>query len=204
MKFADLLNQKPHEDIWVMNSTKGDRRGNVFFTVPNNTGTREDQVTVFATFVPTNLTAQVTRRQLLDSSSFRRSVTVGMLQLVTSEEAEQLLQQPGAQEEYDRVAKMTIGSATAEAQYGVGHEKGDEAVAASSAVSVPVAQFIALLDTTDDPAALVTLRNMGQLNIDEYRAVLSRAKELHYENVGKYAASSIAEIKNKVQSRDSY
>jgi hypothetical protein len=199
LSFSELSRQDQHEDVWVLNITQGERRGNVFFTVPNPTGTREDQVTVFNTFVPTNLTDQVTRKQLLDSSSFRRAVNHEMLRLIPDSEARRLLDEPGAKEEFSRIRQLSVGSATAEAQFGVGKEtERAEVVAAGldDGISNPVKQFTDLMDTMDDASALTTLRNLGTLKIEEYRHVLKRCKELRYANTGQRCSDEIKRLKD--------
>jgi hypothetical protein len=139
LSFSDVARQNEHDNIWVLNTTQGERRGNVFFTVPNQTGTREDQVTVFASFAPACLTDQVTRKQLLDSSSFRRAVNLGMLKLISEDDAQSLLEEPGAREEAERVRNLSVGTATSEAQYGLGKDAPvAEVVSKNEGISVPV------------------------------------------------------------------
>jgi hypothetical protein len=202
LTFSDLARQEHHEDIWVLNTSQGDRRGNVFFPVPNQTGTREDTVTVFTTAAPTNLTDQVTRKQLLDSSSFRKAVNHNLLALITSEHAAKMLEDPMMREEYQRVKQLSVGSATSEAQFGVGKETSPvEAVVLDADIGNPVQQFADLMDTMDDRAALMSLRNMGVLKIEEYRHILKRARELRYEVTGKHAAEEIKKIKDGQKSK---
>lgn len=196
LSFSDVARQNEHDNIWVLNITQGERRGNVFFTVPNQTGTREDQVTVFASFAPACLTDQVTRKQLLDSSSFRRSVNLGMLKLISEDDAQALLEQPGAREEVERIRNLSVGTATSEAQYGLGKDAPVAEVANKlEGISVPVQQYVDLLDTIQDAEALNSLRNMGQLKIEEYRYIKKAAEKLRMESTGKYCVAEIAKLK---------
>lgn len=198
LSFSEVARQAEHDNIWVLNVTQGERRGNVFFTVPNQTGTREDQVTVFASFAPACLTDQVTRRQLLDSSSFRKSVNLGMLKLISEEDAQALLEEPGAREEVERVRNLSVGTATSEAQYGLGKETAAaaEVVNKFEGISVPVQQFVDLLDTMNDGEAINSLRNMGQLKIEEYRFIKKATEKLRMETTGKHCVAEIAKLKN--------
>jgi hypothetical protein len=197
LSFSDVARQNEHDNIWVLNTTQGERRGNVFFTVPNQTGTREDQVTVFASFAPACLTDQVTRKQLLDSSSFRRSVNLGMLKLISEDDAQALLEEPGAREEAERVRNLSVGTATSEAQYGLGKDAPVAEVANKlDGISVPVQQYVDLLDTIQDAEALNSLRNMGQLKIEEYRFIKKATEKLRLEATGKYCVAEIAKLKN--------
>lgn len=196
LSFSDVARQDDHENIWVLNSTQGERRGNVFFTVPNQTGTREDQVTVFASFAPACLTDQVTRKQLLDSSSLRRAVNLGMLKLIGEDDAQALLQEPGAREEVERIRNLSVGTATSEAQFGLGKEAPIAEVANKlEGISVPVQQFVDLLDTMQDGEAINSLRNMGQLKIEEYRFIKKATEKLRMESTGKYCVAEIGKLK---------
>ena len=189
LTMREVVAQDKHEDIWVMNATKGNRRGNVFFTVANATGTREDQVNVPATFIPINLTNQVTREQLLSSSSFRRAVNHEMLKLVLPEDAEKFMKEPDSIREFEQVRAQMIDSVAGEAQYGMDKEQSTQVqhdTVTAAGISVPVSQFIDLMDTKKDSDALTELRNMGDLEIAEYKAILQRARTLNYEAVGKY------------------
>lgn len=182
----------------------GEYRGNVFFTVPNQTGTREDQVIVFLTWTPVNLMEQVTRNQLLSSSSFRKSLSKGMLVCISEEDAQKVLSCSGGNEEAHRVKQLSVGTASAEAQYGVGRESTNvEAAIVAGKVSVPVQQFIDLLEETDDVSATNTYRNLGQISLEENRAVLKAARATGYANLGKLTAANIAEIKRTDEERDS-
>lgn len=189
LTMRDVIAQDKHEDIWVLNSTKGNRRGNVFFTVANATGTREDQVNVPSTFIPINLTNQVTREQLLGSSSFRKAVNHELLKVVDAKDAEAFMKEPDAAREWNSVRAQMIDSVAGEAAFGMDKEQPAQVqqdAVTSAGVSVPVSQFIDLMDTKKDSEALSELRNMGDLEIAEYKAILQRARGLNYEAVGKH------------------
>jgi hypothetical protein len=187
--------QEAYEDVWALNTTEGDRRGNVFFTVPNPNGNREDQVIVPATWVPVNLTAQVTRKQLLESSTFRRAMSTGMLKIISNDDAQKILGEPGAREEADKVNRIIIGNVAEEAQAGMGRERPAVAAATTSNLSTAVATFIDMLDTVADNEALNSYRTMGRLRLEEMRAILRKAKDLGYATLGKKVAADIAEAK---------
>lgn len=196
ISLREVVAQNRHDEIWVTNITKGDRRGNVFFTVANAQGTREDQVNVPATFIPINLTNQVTRDQLLGSSSFRKAVNHGLIRLITPEDAEKFMQEEDSKREWEAVRAQMIDSISGEAQYGMGKDAATTAAVqtdtvTASGISVPVSQFIDLLDTKKDSDALGELRNMGELQVAEYKAVLQRARSLNYEAVGKYVHNQL-------------
>lgn len=197
LTMQEIGNQEPYVDVYALNTTEGDRRGNVFFTVPSAAGNREDQVIVPATWVPVNLTAQVTRKQLLESATFRRAMNTGMLKIISSEDAARLLEEPGAKEEADKVNKVVIGNVVEEAQLGMGRDRPAAATTADggSTLSPQLTTFLDMLDTVTDGEALNSYRVMGRLGLEEMRAVLKRAKTLNYAQLGKRVAADIADAK---------
>lgn len=196
LTFSELAKQEHHADIWVLNTSQGDKRGNVFFPVPSNQTGREDTVTIFTTAAPTCITDQVTRKQVLESSAFRKAVNHRLLTIITEEEAQRMLQDPLMREEYEKVKQQSVGSMTAEAQYGVGKEADPvEAVVQNANIGNPVQQFADLMDTMSDKEALMSFRNMGVLKIEEHRHILKRARALRYESTGKHAAEQIKQLK---------
>lgn len=194
----DLMQQEKFESIWALNTTHGTTRGNVFFTVPNATGTKEDHVTVLQTFVPVCLTDQVTREQLLGSSHFRRCINQRKLKIISDSDARVLLEEPGAAEEANRVNELAVGTASAEAQYGVGRDQNEvQVVDNNEGISLPVVQFIELMDSSSASEALSTYRNLGELSLVDCRRILRKAKELNYEALGKRVEADIAALKAK-------
>lgn len=196
LTISDLTKQEPHDNIWVLNTTEGARRGNVFFPVPNAAGTREDTVIVHTTAAPTELTSQVTRKQLLESSAFRKAVSQGLLTIISQEHADELLADPVLNKEFRRIAQMGVGSMTEEAATGLDKDVADDN-ASKDLVGVgnPTIQYAELMDTLAEEAALISVRNMGKLTLAEYRHILARARYLKYESVGKYAAAEISKLK---------
>lgn len=89
--------------IWVLN--KSNPKGNVTISVPNGMGNIET-VIMPATWIPMDLTTQSTKQSLTASPVFRRMLTLGMLQVITEEEAQTLLSPAEAQEEMQRIYAM--------------------------------------------------------------------------------------------------
>lgn len=193
LSIAELAKQEAYVDVWVMNTSSGANRGIVLFSVNTSSG-KEENVLVHASAAPFCLTDHVTKAQLLESSTFRRALTSRLLTMIHKDEAEAILEEPGMLEEQQRVRRLTIGAALDDAQNGMGREEPE--VVVNENVSVPVQQYIDMLDIEDskDDQALMQLRNMGALTLEEYRAVLKKCKAIKFEATGRYAASRIAAI----------
>lgn len=167
--------------VWVLNTSKGSNRSIIVLSVPKAQG-GTDNVRVPVTFLPINLTDQVPKRQLLQSSDFRRAVSSRWLSLVSEEEAQKVMGRPGAQEEIDRLMmeERTINNDSARMVAGV---ENPEAVA-STGISPRVQQFISTLEESSEPkAALNTLRSMGELTEQEFRAVSRVAADRKYQDI---------------------
>ena len=201
LTLTDLGRQEQNTPIWVMNETKGDRRGIVIFSVGGGGSGRETSVTIHATFAPTCLTDQVARSRLLDSPEFKLAVSRDMLRLISEEYAQELLADDATRAEYDKVRTTSVNTITQDALNGVGTDPnaigdvnnvGGEVRA--SAISNPVSQFIAMMDGMTDDEAYVTVRNMGVLTMIEYAALLKKARDLNYEKTGRYLSQAKKEL----------
>lgn len=179
----DLMQQEPFEPVYVLNTTKGGDRGEVFFTVPNSNGTKEDQVRIPNTYIPVCLTDQVTRKQLLDSSSFRRAVSLGAISLISADDAEAELESSQNANEVARVREVMASATITDVQEGLG-----ESSEATPALPAPVMTFVELMETYgNDDAALDNLRNLGVLQPNEYKAIWEKAKSISFVKTAKYA-----------------
>lgn len=193
LTLTELGRQPVDAPIWVMNQTKGDRRGVVQFSIGGGGTGREVTVAVAATFAPTCLTDQVARVRLLDSADFKLAVNRGMLKLIYEEEADEMLSDESTRIEYDKVRSTSVNAITQDALNGLGSSDPNaigDAVnvngANTSSISNPVSQFLAVMDTMTDDESLVTVKNMGVLTMVEYSTIQKRASELNYEKTGKY------------------
>ena len=192
LSVSDLSRLDEHDDVWALNNTKGEYRGNVFFTVPSlNNGLREDQVLVSCTFAPVNLTEQVTRKQLLDSSSFRRAVASQTLHIISAADAQELLKDTAIRAEYDRVVQERVGSHTLESTTALGREEPQKDVSELNGVGAHVIQFVALLETATDTEAVVSCRNLGELSKEEWQHIHTGATNNGFVSLAELAAQNI-------------
>ena len=102
LKFSEL-EKLTSGGVYILNNTAGHERGKVVFTVPHANGQGHDTVIVPATFIPVDLLEQVSRRQLMESSEFRRCISTRRLKIITQKYAEELLEDEDAQEEKERL-----------------------------------------------------------------------------------------------------
>lgn len=101
--------------VWVINNTGDvlDMAANLMFSVPKINGTGTDPVRVPRTFIPLDLTQQVPKKQLMQSSEFRNTVRKGHLRLVSPEYAAAVMKLPDAQAELQRLTEnMRASSAS--------------------------------------------------------------------------------------------
>lgn len=86
--------------IYVLN--KSNPRGNVNFVVVDS-GQQKISVQVPVTFIPVDLSTFATKEDVLRNPNFRRLVARGFVHIISSESAEEFLQDPRAQKEYERI-----------------------------------------------------------------------------------------------------
>lgn len=89
--------------VWVLNRTQGRDKGQVIFTVPKQNGNGVDSVMVPITFLPIDLTEQVSKKQLIESSEFRRAVRLNIISIIGEDDAQKLLSVRGADKELARL-----------------------------------------------------------------------------------------------------
>jgi hypothetical protein len=172
--------------IYVLNNTKGVERGNVVFTVPKSIGMGLDNVLIPATFIPIDLQDQVSKKQLLESSEFRRSLSTRRLRLITNEYATSLLNEEGAEEERDRLFNETqaIMNQVQSPEDMVTGDMIDPSVAkvkTSETAGVDEGEEInqgvisildRLKDNNDEIGALNSLKSLGELSKGDYNYVV--------------------------------
>lgn len=180
--------------VWVTNTTKGAERSIIVLAVPKANGPGVDSVKVPVTFLPVDLTGQVPKRQLLASSDFRRAVTSGYLKLVEADEAEKTLEQPGAQNELRRIQDEDRSVASASARLTAGT---DAPEAVSSNLSPRVQQFLVTIEEASSASTILnTLRSMGELTEEEYRAVGKSAEaKKGFDSVISYCDDQIENVR---------
>jgi hypothetical protein len=101
------LLKSEEEEIYVINTSatiNGPKRGasNVTFDVSYGNG-QQRSVTIYASWVPQDLTSQASKSAILESPSFRDCIDQGWAKLVPNDEAETLLEDEDAVLEVQRL-----------------------------------------------------------------------------------------------------
>lgn len=89
--------------VWAMNNLS--QAGMVLIGVPKRNGNGQDVAKIPHTFIPIDLTMQVNKAQLLDSSDFRKAVQSKLIRLVTDEYAAKILSSAEGKKEEQIVAQ---------------------------------------------------------------------------------------------------
>ena len=203
------LEKSKSSSVFVLNKTSGHEKGNVIISVSKKSGQGIDVVLIPSTFIPVNLTEQVSKTQLLDSSDFRSALSSRRLVLIDSDEAFKMLDTKVAQKELDKLYKdkemfrnnvadlNTIHNEIEDTTGGMremlsnldgGTVDGDEVLK----VRPVILQLLAdLEDLGDEDSALSTLRNVENVTRSEYRYV--------YKNIPKKFKSIISYAEEQVK-----
>lgn len=191
MSIRDIEESPNKGSVYVLNSTKGKDRGDVVFTVPKASGNGGfDAVIVPATFIPMDITEQVARRQLIQSTDFRKAIARKMLTLVRDDEAEELLAEEGVDEEVERLNNLreaittSVTKAVVEGAEVVdpAFDKGAKLVEASAAPGVMQLMW-ELESQGDETAILNSLRSQGELERQDYEYIAEKVEKTSYERI---------------------
>lgn len=190
--------------VWGMNNTKAEHRGSIIFNVPSSNGsTGIDSVVLPQTFLPMNLTEQVTKRQLLESSQFRRAIASGMLSIIEDEEARQMHQLPGADLEREKLKREMINGVTGIGDDALGVNVGLESTSSSNGNRIdnvlPAVVTLTLDLEEKDPVEVVnSLRNLRMdMSKEDYEYVLNKARDGKIEQVEKHCRNRLKELAGK-------
>jgi len=193
IKLRDLESNDSNS-VFVLNNTKGSTRGQVIFGVPKATGVGLDTVVIPATFIPVELTEQVSKHQLLASSEFRNALAKGLIVAIKDEWAIEYLQSQDAMEEIERLSNakeyqrnvMTV-TKTDDIEIQGGEQMERLAVASGTenmiddfgkinGVNATVVQIVEMLkDSKDQKGTIASLRAAGELEKEDYRYVMGNA-----------------------------
>lgn len=196
LTIRDLESSPTKGSIFVINNTKGASRSQLFLTVPKSNGEGNDGVVIPVTFIPMDLTEQVTKKQLMESSAFRRLIARRLVRVIDDESALEMLREPEAQAERDRIlnelnADVSLGQ---QDTYDTAAEVVDSGM--PEGVAPGVVQVIELLKggETEESAAVNTIRSMGELESEDYRWILNTLANTNYEAMRAYATKALSQV----------
>lgn len=175
------IEQQEFGGVFCMNNTPAVQRSQIVFTVSKMSGEGLDNVFIPATGFPVELTQQVTKKQLLNSSEFRRAVSQKLIVLISEEHYNEMMREDGAAEEV-RVAmqQMTtvIDVVDGAANSGAADMKAELADEGKHRVHPQVILVCEQLDDGDlrEMEALGKLRNLGELNKRSYQHISKSTK----------------------------
>ena len=180
-KYLDIsqLESTDKGQVYVLNSEKAQ----ILISVPKINGNGSDLVKIPNTFIPLDLTTQVMKRQLMDSSEFRKTISKGLVKVVNPEYAAILLDTPEAKAEVTRinnelqairVASQTQDSAATDedeyvdapqARKSAGKEMANAAKSPTSEVSQKLKQIVAnsAVEEWTQPQIVAAIKRHGDL-----------------------------------------
>lgn len=134
LTLSDVLGQSDLAPIWARNNVHRapdiGREGALIINIPKPNGTGSTVLRIERTWLPRDLTTQMSRRQLLESSEFRAAVANKYIVLITEEYARSLLRSADAEDEQRRLDALSEYMRTATGVAGVTTD-GDPAYAAA-------------------------------------------------------------------------
>lgn len=203
---SNLEQQPDHGPVYVINSTSGNKRGDVLLTVARTHGVGTDSVHIPMTWIPVDITSVVNRSQLIRDNNFRQAITGGMLRLVHPDDAQKLFEtDPAAQAEFKRVAPYLLRGGMAneddvqlddgaielnreeqdehDRQVAQDVNEGTESYPAEAAVRQFLADVKSAFDNGEPSSDEVTsfcnrLRNFGELSNGLLKTVYSETKAI--------------------------
>lgn len=137
--------------LYVLN--KSNPKGNVNFVVVDE-AQQKISVQVPVTYIPVDLTTFATKKDVLRNPNFRRLIARGFLHIVSTDSAEEFLQEPRAQKEHNRIFDVLQDDNGLDA-----FQPPVEQSVNASAPEAPVSQFVqnlVLRAASEDVDALIT------------------------------------------------
>ena len=196
LSISDLEKEGPKDPIWCLNTSansEAGQAGEIHVGIPKQNGTKIDPLFIPKTWLPQELTLQIPKAQLIDSSEFRQAINKGLITLIDASSAQVILRQEGAAEEKKRLddlrrhirqagAAKTIASSGSEITMISGGEEekvkplgaGGEATSDDDSGLTPgFAMFAERLRDMDDVNALNAIRSRRKFSGKELRYLKS-------------------------------
>ncbi len=172
----DELEQSEIGGVYCLNTTPEKRRSTVVFTVAKLHGTGADNVFIPSMMPPIELTTMVTRKQLLNSSEFRRAVSRKLITLITKEYFDQLMREEGAQEIVAREIHNLTRAPEQDASQGRSDEAGvDDDAGVSPKVQLMLDQLLA--GDITERTLINNFRSAGNLTKEDAKFVWKKTAD---------------------------
>lgn len=189
---SDLEQQDDRASIWALNgSARSDvgQAGELNIGIPKINGTKIDHLHLPQTWLAQNLTDKIPRAQLLASSEFRNAVNARLLVLVSSEHAEKINAQEGADEERELLAarareirEATAARAVTQAGTEILNTQDmlnnvEPSETKKDAVDMAFKNFVDALSNKTDIEAINALRSRGKITKRELKYLSKNLKD---------------------------
>lgn len=213
LSLRDIENDEG-KTVFVLNTTKGKYRGQVVIAVPRPNGIGLDGVIIPPTFIPIELTEQVSKKQLLDSSDFRKSISRGLIIPVSTKDALSFLETDDAKEEIEnlyasqqlqRDAMISTHVDDIEIPELQNMEKGAEGTGLDvdedgrvDGVSLAVMQSVEILkESGNEKACISSFRSQVSMTPEDYRYVMNNISKTEYSSLFDFCRSQYNLLKDK-------
>lgn len=205
----DLTRDDRH--IFVLNKSGVQNprfKGPIFMTVSRLKGEGVDEVKVPNTWLPIDLCSQVHPTQLIESADFRKIVQNGMIEIISEDEADQILSRPGADQELRRIREeqsransflgsnglSSTASVLADPDRMVRNTK-EEAKLGSPSIKVETLLAQAEDEEQEEISVINSLRNIvEELTNGDLAYILEFAKKNKFKSLRKWTNNRIAEL----------
>lgn len=197
------LDSKKVKRVFVLNKTQSHEKGIIVMAFPKPNGQGTDTALIPNTFIPVELTAQVSKTQIIASNDFRRALASGRMQLIHEDDATVMLKSESAQRELRKIAKdqeafsnnvmdlnevysnIEVNTTGAQSMMNELKENGQETTVATNGEKVKKSAKIAvqqliedLKENKDEDSAISTMMNIENLDRTDYKYI--------YKNAGKF------------------
>ncbi|MGE8452004.1 MAG: hypothetical protein ACN6OP_15555 [Pseudomonadales bacterium] len=101
--------QDPRAPIWALNNATRSEvglQGDILIGIPKLNGSKVDHLRIEHTWLPVELTGQIPRSQLLESSEFRQAITDRLIVIIDEDTAKRLQSKEGATSERKKLAML--------------------------------------------------------------------------------------------------
>jgi len=214
ISFDDLEKDPERGSVWVFNGTQqenNNQRRQLMLIVPSLQGNTSDTIIIPRTFIPINLTEQVSKKQLVQSGDFRRAVARGLLILTDEESAKAILSRKDAQTEKERLKREAMKARDLLGQTNMAVvAEGDGTSATDNSentqlirdVSPAVMQVMADTKGREQIEIKNSLQNIGNLTQRDFEYVLSNSTDQGLSKLAQWAERKIERLTSVAAERD--
>ncbi len=171
------LEQTTIGGVYCINITPADQRQQLVFTVGQINGDGLDNVFIPATGYPIDLTAQVTKHQLMMSSAFRRAISQNLIQLITQEYHDELMGEEGARAEVEKAMRemTSVSEQDIKAARTDNRESKVDVIEVHPQVEIAMGQLRE--GVVGERDTLVKLKALGELTKVSYQFISKNSRE---------------------------